>query len=121
MCINPLNITLPATFKNDTWDGLTWAITSVDAADTRFAAALSLVRFQLQDSDGTAALTLSSATSGEVTINTATGNAWSVTVDERVLTLAAGIYSFGLEFTDADSVVKTHLAGTLEIKADPVI
>jgi hypothetical protein len=120
MCINPLNITLPCTFKNDTWDGLTWAITSVDAADTRFAAALSLVRFQLQDNAGAAALTLSSATSG-VTINTATANAWSVTVDARILTLDAGTYSFGLEFTDASSVVKTYLAGTLEIDSDPVI
>jgi len=121
MSDNLQNIPLPWTITSNTWDGLTWALTSVDAADTRFAAVLSSVRFQLQDSTGAAALTLSSAVSGEITITTATANAWSVTVESRILTLAGGIYSYGMEFTDADGVIKTYLAGTLEIKPDRVI
>jgi hypothetical protein len=121
MCTNPRNITLPSARKSNTWDGLTWAISSVDAGETEFATELSLVRFQLQDSDGNAVLTLSSATTGEVTINTATADAWSVTVEARVLDLTPGIYSFGLEFTDANGDIKTHLAGTQEITRDLVI
>jgi hypothetical protein len=121
MCTNPRNITLPATFQGDTWGGLTWAITAVDPEVTEFTADLALVRFQLQNTAGSAALTLSSATTGEVTINTATADAWSVTVEARVLDLTPGIYSFGLEFTDANGDIKTHLAGTQEITRDLVI
>jgi hypothetical protein len=121
MADNIQNIELPWTVSSNTWDGLTWALTSVDGDDTRFASTLSLVRFQLQDSTGAVALTLTSATAEQVTINTATANAWSVTVEPRILTLTAGVYSFGLEFTDSASVVKTYLAGTLEIKPDRVI
>ena len=121
MSCNNLNVTLPPARSSNTWDGLTWAITSVDAGETEFAAALSLCRFQLQDSDGAVVLTLSSATSGEVTINAATADAWSVTVEPRILSLTAGIYSFGLEFTDSDGGVKTHLGGTQEFTRDLVI
>jgi len=115
------NVKLPDTFKNDTWDGLTWAISSVDTEDTRFASALSSVRFQLQTVTGTSALTLTSATAGEITINTATANAWSVTIEPRILAIADGEYLYGLEFTDADGVVKTYLTGSLTVLADPVI
>jgi hypothetical protein len=115
------NVKLPDTFKNDTWDGLTWAISSVDSEDTRFASALSSVRFQLQTVSGTSALTLTSATAGEITINTATANAWSVTIEPRILAIADGEYLYGLEFTDADGVVKTYLTGSLTVLADPVI
>jgi len=87
--VNPKQVVLPPVNKSNTWDGLTWAITSVDADDTEFAAALSLVRFQLQDSSGNIALTLSSANSGEVTINNSTSNTWSVTVDPRILSVGA--------------------------------
>lgn len=118
---NSANVALPDTFKGDTWDGLTWAISSVDADDTRFAETLSLVRFQLQDADGVAALTLSSATSGEITINTATANAWSVTVEARKLTITPGEYYYGLEFTNSAGVEKTHLTGTLKVLNDPVV
>jgi hypothetical protein len=121
MCTNPRNITLPATFQGDTWGGLTWAITAVDPEVTEFTADLALVRFQLQNTAGSAALTLSSAAPGEITINSATANAWSATIEPRVLALDSGVYSFGMEFTDAEGTIKTHLAGTLEIISDPVL
>lgn len=115
------NVKLPDTLKGDTWDGLTWEISSVDPDDTRFAAALSLCRFELQTLAGVAALSLSSATAGQITINTSTANAWSVTVEPRILSLSAGEYLYGLEFTDADGVVKTYLTGSLTVLADPVL
>jgi len=114
------NITLPATYSGDTWDGLTWALTDA-AADTEYAGTLTLARFQLQDSAGAVALTLTSA-DADVTINTAMAYAWSVTVEPRILTLAAGDYTFGMEFTDDSTTparVKTRLAGTLPILSDP--
>ena len=115
------NVKLPDTFKGDTWDGLTWEISSVDADDTRFAAALVGCRFELQTLAGVAALSLSSATAGQITINNSAANAWSVTVESRILSLAAGEYLYGLEFTDADGVVKTYLTGSLTVLADPVL
>jgi hypothetical protein len=109
---------LPMTRKGDTWDGLTLAIAS---DDTEFEGTLVTARFQLQDSDGVSALTLSSAVSGEVTINSASPGAWSVTVEPRAITIDAGTYGYGLELTDSNSVVKTRLVGTLPVNPDAVI
>ena len=121
MSCNHLAVTLPDVFQSETWDGLTWAIDSVSDGETEFASVLSSARFQLQDTSGSVVLTLSSATAGEVTINESGANAWSVTVEPRVLTLSGGIYSWGLETTDADGVIKIPFAGTIKIKGDLVI
>ena len=115
------NISLPKTYAGDTWDGLTWAISDA-AGDTEYAGTLTLVRFQLQDSSGAAVLTLTSADPAAVSINSAAPYGWSVTVEPRVLALAPGDYTFGLEFSDDSTTparVKTRLAGTLEILPDP--
>jgi len=65
-------------------------------------------------------LTLSSATAGQITINTATAYAWSFTVEPRALNLAAGTYSFAVEVTDSAGVVdKDFMAGIQEIITDP--
>lgn len=121
MTPDPLNLILPPTFKGDTWDGFSWAISEVSADDTEYSATLETVRVQLQTESGAVALTLLSANAGEVTINSSTANAWSITVEPRIINLDAGTYSFGMETTDADGVVKTRMAGLLEVKADPVI
>jgi hypothetical protein len=115
------NIELPTVFQSDTWDGLTWRLLSVDASDTEFSGTLSLARFQLQNSAGEPSLTLSSVVAGQVTINNSAANAWDVTVESRVLSLDPGTYSWGLETTDNSGIVKTRIAGTLEVKADPVV
>ena len=120
MTPDPLNFVLPDTFKGDTWDGLTWAISDVSADDTEYASTLSSARFELQTEVGEVAIILNSGVSGEVTINTASANAWSVTVEPRILNLAAGSYSYGLRTTDADGIVKTRMAGILEIKSPTV-
>jgi uncharacterized surface anchored protein len=108
---------LPDTDKGCTWDGVTW---TVDSDDPDYDAVLSVARFQLQDSAGTVVLTLTSATAGEVTINDSAAGQWSVTVEERILTLAAGAYSYALETEDANGVIKKQLAGILPILPEPV-
>ena len=113
---SPPAIELPCAFKGATWDGLTWRIDSTDGTD--YDAVLSSARFQLQDSAGAAVLTLTSAVGSEITLNVTTARLWSVTVEKRLLTLDAGIYSWALETTDADGTVKVQLIGTLTVKPD---
>ena len=116
---SPPTIELPCAFKGATWDGLTWRIDSTDGTD--YDAVLSSARFQLQDSAGAAVLTLTSAVGSEITLNVTTARLWSVTVENRLLTLDAGIYSWALETTDADGTVKVQLIGTLTVKPDLIL
>lgn len=116
---SPPAIELPCAFKGATWDGLTWRIDSTDGTD--YDAVLSSARFQLQDSAGSAVLTLTSAVGSEITLNVTTARLWSVTVESRLLTLDAGIYSWALETTDADGTVKVQLIGTLTVKPDLIL
>lgn len=111
----PAQYDLTPVVQNDTWDGITVSMSSDGNA---FAAALSLVRMTFKTSEGASALALTSADAAEIEITDA--NAWAFIVHPRVLSLAAGTYSWGIETTDADDVVKTRLAGTLKIIADPV-
>jgi len=120
-CENVINYELPDAYKGMTWDGLTWEISDVTDNDTEFAGTLTLARFQIQDSTGAAALTLSSANSGEVTINTATANAWSITVESRVLSLATGTYSYCLVTTDSTGDVKPRMQGSIRVHTAPII
>ena len=112
-------IELPCAFKGATWDGLTWRIDSTDGTD--YDAVLSSARFQLQDSAGTAVLTLTSAVGTEITLNVTSARLWSITVEKRLLTLDAGIYSWALETTDADGTIKVQLIGTLTVKPDLIL
>lgn len=112
----PYQVTLTPIVQGDTWDGLQCSFSS---DGTAFADDLSLVRFQFQDEDGTSALTLSSAVSGEVTINDAAN--WTFTVEPRIISIEPGTYSIGIETTDSAGIKKTRIAGTIEIIPDPVI
>jgi hypothetical protein len=116
---SPPAIELPCAFKGATWDGLTWRVDSTDGTD--YDAVMSSARFQLQDSAGAAVLTLTSAVGTEITLNVTTARLWSVTVEKRLLTLDAGIYSWALETTDADSTIKVQLIGTLTVKPDLIL
>lgn len=119
-CPEIIKLTLPDAYEGCTWDGLTWTIDSVDDGNTEYAAILSLAEFEFKDSTGVFALALSSTVSGEVTINTASSNAWSVTVEPRAMTLSAGVYSFALVTTDADSVKSPQIIGSIRIHAQPI-
>ncbi len=121
MSCHHLAVTLPDVFQSETWDGITWAIESVDVGETEFASTLASARFQMQDTSGNVALDLTSATAGQVTINESAANAWSVTVEPRVLTLSSGVYSWGLKTTDSEGVEDIPFAGTIKIKRSPVI
>ena len=116
---SPPAIELPCAFKGATWDGLTWRIDSTDGTD--YDAVLSSARFQLQDSAGAAVLTLTSAVGSEITLNVTTARLWSVTVESRLMTLDAGIYSWALETTDADGTGKVQLIGPLTVKPDLIL
>jgi hypothetical protein len=116
---SPPAIELPCAFKGATWDGLTWRVDSTDGTD--YDAVLSSARFQLQDSAGAAVLTLTSAVGAEITLNVTSVRLWSVTVEKRLLTLNAGIYSWALETTDADGTIKVQLIGTLTVKPDLIL
>jgi hypothetical protein len=116
---SPPAIELPCAFKGATWDGLTWRVDSTDGTD--YDAVLSSARFQLQDSAGAAVLTLTSAVGSEITLNVTSARLWSVTVEKRLLTIDAGIYSWALETTDAASTIKVQLIGTLTVKPDLIL
>lgn len=118
---DPHNFPLPITTSGDTWDGCTWALVSVTEGDTEFAGTLTLAEFEIQDNAGKPVLTLSSSTAGQVTIENSAPNAWSVTVEGRILDLPAGTYTYGLRLTDDAGRRKTVVSGILPIKAPPVI
>lgn len=119
MTRDPHKFDLPSTISGDTWEGLTWGLESVPAGDTEFAGNLTLAEFEMKNSAGASALKLTSAT-GDVTIETATPNAWSVTVEPRILTQTSGTYTYGLQLTDDAWGPNTVVAGTLQIKIPPV-
>ena len=112
-----VRLDLPETRVGCTWRGLTWALT--DPGDsTDYAATLSLAEFIATDSStGAVVLTRTSATAGQVTLNTATANAWDITVEPLILSLAAGYYSFTLYTTDADGVRAPRWEGTFRIES----
>jgi len=116
-----LNYTLPPTSKGCTWDGLTWTVDSVTAGDTEFAAVLASARFQFKDADNVSVLSLSSASASEITLNETAADSWSITVEPRTLTIAAGTYTYALETTDADGVIKPRMTGTIRIRPEPIV
>jgi hypothetical protein len=117
------SIALPDVFQGDTWDGLTWEIESVDANATEHAGTLQKAVFRLTDSTGAVALNLDSDDVADgVTLNNTAPNAWSVTIEPRVITLAAGSYSWALRMFDNSSAPerrKVNIFGALRVKADP--
>ena len=110
---------LNPTASGETWAGMTFAITSSD--DTKYADTLTRVRMTwLNSSTGAVALTLDSDAVGEITIDSAVAFAWGFTVIERILSLAAGYYSYAVEVTDSGGIIdKDFIAGTHEITVDP--
>jgi hypothetical protein len=109
-----VKIDLPDTKEGCTWDGLSWAVSDPEDS-TDYAATLALAEFVATDSTGATVLTLTSATSGQVTITTATANAWDITVEPRILSLEAGFYSFTLFTTDSNSRRKPRWEATFRI------
>jgi len=115
-CDDIVKTDLPDTKAGCTWRGLSWSVADPEDS-TDYAAALSLAEFVVKDSTGATVLTLTSATAGQVTITTATANAWDITVEPRILTLAAGFYSFTLFTTDAEDVRAPRWEATFRIEA----
>jgi hypothetical protein len=110
------NIKLLPAVRNDTWDGLTGC--KFSSTGTAFASPLALVRMTFKDSSGSVSLALSSANEDEIEITDAA--AWEFDVLGRVLTMTEGAYSWAIETTDDEGIVKTRVVGTICILTDPV-
>ena len=111
--------------KGDTWDGITWEIEHVDDDDTEYSGTLTQAIFQIQDEAGTPVMTLDSDDVGDaLTLNDTTPDQWSVTVEPRVMTLAAGNYSWALRLFDNSASPerrKVAAVGTVRVKPDPAV
>ena len=106
------SINLAPEFITDTWDGISEASLSSDG--TAFANPLETITMTFKDADGTTGLTLSSEDANEITIEDA--NAWQFTVlPQNPLGLAAGTWSWRMQFTDSEGRAKTYLTGSLTI------
>ena len=110
------NIPLLGVFRNDTWDGLSNC--KFSSTGSAFASPLATVRMSFKDSAGAVQLLLTSATTSQIEITNASG--WEFEVKSRVLTMAEGQYSWGIETTDSAGVVKTRVVGSIPILPDPV-
>ena len=111
-------IALPDVTKGETWDGLTWVVSDVPDGETEFSDTLALATVEFKDCNGNTVLTLSSATSGQVTINVSTADAWSVTAEPQTLNLPAGNYTWKLWTTDSSGRRKTRIGGVQQITED---
>jgi len=109
----PAKTILEPIVYRDTWGGLTLSFSS---DGTAMDSNLSSVRMFFRDADGTTGLELTSA-DAEITITDA--NAWAFTVlAVNPLTLAIGNWYWSIETTNALSIVKTYIVGTMEVIND---
>lgn len=94
-----------------TWNGLPGC--TMSTTGTALDDNLSAVSMTFTDSDGNVGLTLTSG-GGGITIDDA--NAWSYSVDPITpMTLAVGIWSWTLKFTDAAGAIRKWIVGTIQI------
>lgn len=108
--LKPLRWDWPEVVTGDTFPAI--HITEADHESD-----LSRVRISIVLSGATdAALTLDSNSTG-ITINDAA--AWDFTIDQiSPVTLAAGVYSYDLETTDAAGTIRTEFSGTWNILSE---
>ncbi|MCX6602549.1 MAG: hypothetical protein NTV52_03030 [Acidobacteria bacterium] len=110
--MRPGKFNLTPVVYGDTWNGVSAAYTSTG---NTFDSDLASVRMMFRGEDGTLGLSLSS-TSG-IVINNA--NNYDFTVSPITpMTLEVGVWYWSIETTAASGVIKTYLAGTLEILKD---
>jgi hypothetical protein len=107
----PAFITLEPVVTGDTWDGLTNCRFS--STGSAFGSTLSKVRLDFKSSAGVVGQQLTTVGSGGITIDNATN--WTFTVDPVVITMSAGMWSLDFETTDSAGIIKTRVAGIIEI------
>lgn len=109
----PANVTLEPIVYRDTWGGFT---VSASSTGTALDSNLSSVRMFFRDTDNATGLELTNADS-EITITDA--NAWAFTVlAVNPFPLAVGIWYWSVETTNALGIVKTYLAGIVQVVQD---
>jgi hypothetical protein len=96
----------------DTFDGAEFTI-SLNASPLDLTGATIETIVKRGDCNGQVALTLSTATAGQMTITNASGGVFQI--DEQIISLPAATYYYEIKFTLADSSVKTYISGTWTI------
>ena len=110
-CPHNLSFTLSSATNGSTWQGFQTTFTS---DGTTFDDDVASVAFTVLDSDGASVLALTDGSG--ITINDAA--TWDITVDAITpLTVAAGVYSYTLQISDAGGIIRDWLAGSWEIRA----
>ncbi len=113
----PINLSLAAQYKGDTWKGFSVDSISIDGASP--TANLASVKLQFRSETGELGYelnTVSSVCKGLIVIDDAA--IWGVTINPVVLPLDAEMWWWDLEMTDVNGVVFTPLKGRLRITAD---
>jgi hypothetical protein len=111
--MKPGKFNLTPVVYGDTWNGVSAVYSSTG---NTFDSDLATVKMSFRDTDGTLGLALTS--SAGIVINNA--NTYNFTVSPITpLTLAVGVWYWSIETTSAAGIIKTYLAGTLEVLDDP--
>ena len=105
MACESFSFNLPAIYYGDTWPGMTFGLSSTS---TELAGTLTSVTMGFRQSDDTTD-TLTKTVGSGITINTATANAWNVTVAQILeFPLAVGFWRYYITLTDDAGIVQTR-------------
>ena len=97
--------------KGDTWNARNFTVTVNDLAKDLTGASIAM---KVRDCDLNEMLSLSIGSGITLTLPLE----GKFTIDEQVLDIAAGSYTYDIEITDAAGVIKTWIAGKLIIVQD---
>jgi len=101
-----------ATLRGDWWDG--WpSITITPSPGTTLTSA----KIEFRGADNSVAKTLST-TDSTITIGTAVGTSWVLTVPGMTWDIPAGSYNFDLETKDENDHKRTYWKGVLTLQQD---
>lgn len=102
----------PTHKKGDTFPGVSFTI---EIDDTPLDLSSSIIRMIVRDCNGINTLDLSNSTSG-ITITDAPGGIFAV--DEQIIDINPGAYSYDIQITLSDGRVKTWISGKWVITQD---
>lgn len=108
----PAQIKLPPIVHGDTWDGLSVSLTS---SGTSLANDLANVVMTFRDASLNKVLELVTGVNVMITYP----NPWQFVIPPLTpFPLNAGTYTWNIETTDSDGIIKTYLAGTIQVLQD---
>lgn len=107
-----------ATLRGDYWDG--WQSISINDPGVCPVRTLTSAKMEFRGADNQVEKTLSTE-DGTITIGTAIGTAWVLTVPGLTWDIAAGSYNFDLQTIDDLSKKRTYWRGILTLQQDITI